>query len=97
MSSGPGAFLALGVLTYSRCLEIARAPGGWEVLFFSVVVCLKASKEVIQLIQQRKRAVAGLQRRLVVHDSLDPMSQVHGVFAVVEAVSNSPGVLSRSL
>lgn len=55
------------------------------------------SEEVIQLIQQRTGVVAGLRRGLVVRDCLDLTPQVLSVSAVIEAVSDPPGVLSLGL
>lgn len=54
-----------------------------DLLCWCVVVCLKAGEEVIQLIQQRDRVVAGLQRGF---DVLEPTPPVPGTSAVVEAV-----------
>ncbi len=66
MLSGPGALRALillrDLLTLSGDSVITWSPGGGGVnlLFSGAVLCLKASEEGIQLVQQGDGAVTGL-------------------------------------
>ncbi len=60
-------------------------------------MCLKASKEGIQLVQQRDGAVTGLWWGLVVRNGLYSLPQAPSVSAVAETMGYPPGVLSLGL
>ncbi len=102
MLSGPGALRALillrDLLTLCGDSIIIWSPGGgWSLLCSGAVLCLKASKEGIQLVQQGDGAVTGLWWGLVVRNGLNPLPQAPSVSAVTEAVGYPPGVLSLGL
>ena len=65
---------------------------GWRLLCRCAVVCLKVSEEVIQLVQQRRDAVAGLWWGLVVRVGLYPLA----TGSVAEMMGYPPGVLPLS-
>ncbi len=69
----------------------------WSLLCSGAVLCLKASKEGIQLVQQGDGAVTGLWWGLVVRNGLNPLPQAPSVPAVTETVGYPPGVLSLGL
>ncbi len=69
----------------------------WSLLCSGAVLCLKASKEGIQLVQQGDGAVTGLWWGLVVRNGLNPLPQAPSVSAVTETVGYPPGVLSLGL
>ncbi len=69
----------------------------WSLLCSGAVLCLKASKEGIQLVQQGDGAITGLWWGLVVRNGLNPLPQAPSVSAVTEAVGYPPGVLSLGL
>ncbi len=96
MLSGPGALRALillrDLLTLSGDSDITWSPGG-----SGAVLCLKASKEGIQLVQQGDGAVTGLWWGLVVRNGLNPLPQALSVSAVAETMGYPPGVLSLGL
>lgn len=89
--SGSRAFLALVILSDLLMLSgdsdntLSLGGGG---IFCAGVLLSASKKDVIQLIQQRKRVVTGL----VLRYGLDPTPQVPGVSVVIEAVSNSPAI-----
>ncbi len=58
----------------------------WSLLCSGAVLCLKASKEGIQLVQQGDGAITGLWWGLVVRNGLNPLPQAPSVSAVTEAV-----------
>ena len=60
-------------------------------------MCLKASEEGVQLVQQRDVAVTGPWWGLVVRNGLYPLPQALSVSAVAESMGSPPGVLSLSL
>ncbi len=64
----------------------------WSLLCSGAVLCLKASKEGIQLVQQGDGA--GLWWGLVVRNGMNPLPQVLSVSALAETMGYSPGVLS---
>ena len=97
ISSGPGVLLALVLLSdfLPKNSSTTWSSGGGEIFCAGALLsAFKASKEVIQLTRQRRRVVAGLRTGLLVGDGLDPMPQVPGISAVVEAVGDLPRVLS---
>ncbi len=102
MLSGPGALRALillrDLLTLSGDSVITWSPGGGGVslLFSGAVLCLKASEEGIQLVQQGDGAVTGLWWGLVVRNGLNPMPKTPSVSVVAETLGYLPGVLSVS-
>ncbi len=69
----------------------------WSLLCSGAVLCLKASKEGIQLVQQGDGAVTGLWWGLVVRNGLNPLPQAPSVSAVAETMGYPPGVLSLGL
>ncbi len=80
MLSGPGALRALillrDLLTLCGDSVIIWSPGRrWSLLCSGAVLCLKASKEGIQLVQQGDGAVTGLWWGLVVRNGLNPLPQ----------------------
>ncbi len=99
MLSGPGALRALillrDLLTLSGDSIITWSPGGGGV--FCAVLCLKASKEGIQLVQQGDGAVTGLWWGLIVCNGLYSLPQAPSVSAVAETMGYPPGVLSLGL
>ncbi len=102
MLSGPGALRALILLRdlFSHCLGTASSPGRgrrWSLLCSGAVLCLKASEEGIQLVQQGDGTVTGLWWGLVARNGLNPLPQALSVSAVTETMGYPPGVLSLSL
>ncbi len=82
----------------SRCPGTASSPGRrWSLLCSGTVLCLKASKEGVQLVQQGDGAFTGLWWGLVVRNSLYPLPQAPSVSAVAEMMGYPPGVLSLGL
>ncbi len=87
MLSGPGAFACIdpaegsphAVRGQRRHLVAGRR---WSLLCSGAVLCLKASKEGIQLVQQGDGAVTGLWWGLVVRNGLYPLPQAPSVSAV---------------
>ncbi len=69
----------------------------WSLLCSGAVLCLKASKEGIQLIQQGDGAVTGLWWGLIVRNGLYSLPQAPSVSAVAETMGYPPGVLSLGL
>ncbi len=69
----------------------------WSLLCSGAVLCLKVSKEGIQLVQQGDGAVTGLWRGLVVRNGLNPLPQALSVSAVAKTMGYPPGVLSLGL
>ncbi len=69
----------------------------WSLLCSGAVLCLKASKEGIQLVQQGDGAVTGLWWGLVVRNGLNPLPQAPSVSAVAETMGYPPRVLSLGL
>ncbi len=69
----------------------------WSLLCSGAVLCLKASKEGIQLVQQGDGAVTGLWWGLVVRNGLYSLPQAPSVSAVTEAMGYPPGVLSLAM
>ncbi len=65
-----------------------------ESLCSGAVLCLKASKEGIQLVQQGDGAVTGLWWGLIVRNGLYSLPQAPSVSAVAETMGYPPGVLS---
>ncbi len=96
MLSGPGALRALillrDLLTLSGDSDITWSPGRrCSLLCSGAVLCLKASKEGIQLIQQGDGAVTGLWWGLVVRNCLNPLPKAPSVSAVAETMGYPPG------
>ncbi len=56
----------------------------WSLLCSGAVLCLKASEEGIQLVQQGDGAVTGLWWGLVVRNGLSPLPQAPSISAVAE-------------
>ncbi len=56
----------------------------WSLLCSGAVLCLKASKEGIQLVQQEDGAVTGLWWGLVVRNGLNPLPQAPSASAVTD-------------
>ncbi len=69
----------------------------WSLLCSGTVLCLKTSKEGVQLVQQADGAVTGLWWGLVVRNGLYPLPQAPSVYAVAETMGYPPGVLSLGL
>ncbi len=69
----------------------------WSRLCSGAVLCLNASEEGIQLVQQGDGAVTGLWWELVVRNGLYPLPQAPSVYAVAETMGHPPGVLSLGL
>lgn len=46
---------------------------GWSLLWACVVLCFKACKEAVQVVEQRDVALTALWRGLVVRDRLDAL------------------------
>ncbi len=61
------------------------------------VLCLKASEEGIQPVQQGDGAVTGPWWGLVVRNGLNPLPQALSVSVVAETIGYPPEVLSLSL
>ncbi len=99
MLSGPGAFRALILLRDLLTLSEDHLVAGrrWSLLCSGAVLCLKASKEGIQLVQQGDGAVTGMCWGFVVRNGLYSLPQAPSVSAVTEAMGYPPGVLSLGL
>ncbi len=70
----------------------------WSLLCSNAVLCLKASEEGVQLVQQGDGAVTDpWSVGLVVHNGLNPLPQALSVSAVAETMGYPPGVLALSL
>ncbi len=88
-----------GVWHFGEVFSSRMNPGfhctGVAVIY--AVLCLKASKEGIQLVQQGDGAVTGLWWGLVVRNGLYSLPQAPSVSAVAETMGYPPGVLSLGL
>ncbi len=69
----------------------------WFFYSIGAVLCLKASEEGGQLIQQGDGAVTGPRWGFVFCNGLYPLPEAHSVSAVAQIMSYPPGILSLSL
>ncbi len=97
MLSGPGALRALILLRDLTQRHHLVAGRRWSLLCSGAVLCLKASKEGVQLVQQGDSAGTGLWWGLVVRNGLYPLPQALSVSAVAETMGYPPGVQSLGL